>query len=85
MKLYTEEQVRWAFRNGHIYAHLNEVDENEFIGELVPITLPTDEEIELKSVEYSTDPETKEFYKDCCWDFQNGVKWVIDKIEGGIK
>lgn len=37
MKLYTEEQVRWAFRNGHIYAHLNEVYENEFMGELVPI------------------------------------------------
>jgi len=45
--------------------------------------LPTIEEIELKSVEYSTNTETKEFYKDCCWDFQNGAKWMRDKIKGG--
>lgn len=48
-----------------------------------PIELPTNEEIERKSVEYSTDTETKEFYKDCCWDFQNGAKWMRDKIKGG--
>jgi len=47
------------------------------------LELPTVKEIELKSVEYSTDTETKEFYKDCCWDFQNGAKWMRDKIKAG--
>lgn len=83
MKLYTEEQVRWAFRNGHIYAHLNEVDENKFMGELVPIKLPSDEEIEDKSWEFN--PLKKldgEFLRGA---FRSGAKWIINKIEGGEK
>ena len=73
MKLYTEYQVREILKKA-FWQDFNEGDtEQSLISELTPIELPTLEEIELKSVEYSTNTETKEFYKDCCWDFQNGV------------
>ena len=84
-KLYTEEQVRFMlsqarfqdYNDWHLYS------DDAIIEEQTPIELPTLEDIELKSVEYSTNTETKEFYKDCCWDFQNGAKWMRDKIKGG--
>ena len=85
MKLYTEEQVRKLLKKA-FWQDFNEGDtEQSIISELTPIELPSLEEIELKSVEYSTNTETKEFYKDCCWDFQNGAKWMRDKIKGGNK
>ena len=85
MKLYTEYQVREILKKA-FWQDFNEGDtEQSIISELTPIELPTLEEIELKSVEYSTNTETKEFYKDCCWDFQNGAKWMRDKIKGGNK
>lgn len=78
MKLYTEEQVNQA-----MLLYIQEIPrETIFKEHLIPIELPTVEEIEKKSVEYSTNTETKEFYKDCCWDFQNGAKWMRDKIKG---
>ena len=88
-KLYTEEQVRKAWTTAYIDAlALDDEDYkpkfyDDFIASLTPIELPTLEDIELKSVEYSTDDETKAFYKDWCWDFQNGAKWMRDKIKGG--
>ena len=45
IKLYTEEQVRQSFRNGFIYANLNEINENQTIDSLTPIELPSDDEI----------------------------------------
>ena len=81
MKLYTKEQVRWAFRNGHIYAHLNEVDENKFMGELVPIELPIDEEIYLEAEKYPYGG--REGSKRMA--FIEGAKWMRDKIQGGTK
>ena len=78
-KLYTEEQVRKLLYK--LSFTPSRIDNT--IDSLKPIELPTDEKIERKSVEYSTDTETKEFYKDCCWDFQNGAKWILDKIKGG--
>lgn len=85
MKLYTEYQVREILKKA-FWQDFNEGDtEQSIISELTPIELPSLEEIELKSVEYSTNTETKEFYKDCCWDFQNGAKWMRDKIKGGNK
>lgn len=77
MKLYTEEQVREILKSTHIHT---DNDVNMILSQFTPIELPSDEEIGRKSVEYSTDTETKEFYKDCCWDFQNGAKWMRDKI-----
>lgn len=88
-KLYTEEQLRKAWNTAYVDAlsldkeYYKPIFYDDFIASLTPIELPTLEEIELKSVEYSTDTETKEFYKDCCWDFQNGAKWVLNKIKGG--
>lgn len=83
-KLYTEEQVTNLTESAFMAGQ----NHNPFIfqielNKLTPIELPTNEEIERKSVEYSTDTETKEFYKDCCWDFQNGAKWMRDKIKAG--
>ena len=92
-KLYTEEQVKQLlFDLGDVLFNncqngIAEEDVEHYsqdvLKDLTPIELPTVKEIELKSVEYSTDSETKEFYKDCCWDFQNGAKWMRDKIKGG--
>ena len=41
----------------------------------------SDEEIEQKSVEYSTDNETKDFCEPCCHDFQNGAKWYREQLK----
>lgn len=76
-KLYTEDQVRQMIEKSRETGLTAEY----LILTTPPIELPTMEEIELKSVEYSTDTETKEFYKDCCWDFQNGAKWLFNKIK----
>ena len=81
MKLYTEEQVRHAFRNGFIYANLNEVNENQTINSFTPIELPSDEEIrkwaEMQSLGEPTGAE--EFGR------IYGAKFVIDKIQGSNK
>ena len=71
-KLYTEEQVRWAFRNAHIYAHLYEVDENKFMGELVPIELPTDEEIKEALFHYSNEYAI---------GFKDGIEYIKQKYK----
>jgi hypothetical protein len=70
MKLYTEEQVRLAmdFARGH-----NKMTDSQFIDLLTPIELPSDEEIVNKALEIQ-------------WSntlFQDGAKYVIDKIQGG--
>jgi hypothetical protein len=82
VKLYTEEQVRQAFRNGFIYANLNEINENQFINSLVPIELPTDEEIkkmmELDGMEFDEfDPYDVSYL--------GGATWMRNKIQGGNK
>ena len=71
MKLYTEEQVRLAmyFARGH-----NKMTDSQFIDSLIPIELPSDEEINDEwEVGHS--------------DYQNGcnygAKWMRDKIQGG--
>lgn len=43
--------------------------------------LPSVREIEIKSAEYATDIDTKEFYKDCCHDFRNGALWMLEEIK----
>lgn len=75
-KLYTEEQVKQMIEKSRETGLTAEY----LILTTPPIQLPTNEELEKKSVEYSTNTETKEFYKDCCWDFQNGAIWMRDKI-----
>jgi hypothetical protein len=63
MKLYTEEQVRLAmyFARGH-----NKMTDSQFIDSLIPIELPSDEDIEEKlNVAYGNGYEQGEmdFYK----------------------
>ena len=72
MKLYTEEQVRLAmyFARGH-----NKMTDSQFIDSLIPIELPSDEEIVNKALEIE-------------WSntlFKDGAKWMRDKIQGGNK
>jgi hypothetical protein len=70
-KIYTEEQVKQMIEKSR---------ETGLTAEYLILTsesiqLPTYEEIERKSFEYSTDTES--------WDFQNGAIWMRDKIKGG--
>jgi len=43
MKIYTEEQIREAFRKGYLYAQNFVESENDFINSLTPIELPSKE------------------------------------------
>jgi hypothetical protein len=79
MKQYTEEQVRQAFRNGFIYANLNEINENQFINSLVPIELPTDEEIYERAFQQWGD-YSKTSHQNA---YLEGAKWMRNKIQGG--
>ena len=72
MKLYTEEQVRLAmyFARGH-----NKMTDSQFIDSLIPIELPSDEEIVNKALEIE-------------WSntlFKDGANYVLNKIQGGNK
>jgi hypothetical protein len=72
MKLYTEEQVRLAmyFARGH-----NKMTDSQFIDLLIPIELPSEEDIINKALEIQ-------------WSntlFQDGANYVLNKIQGGNK
>jgi hypothetical protein len=94
MKLYTEEQVKEIYfkgvHNGRLHIEGKCSDEVEL---LIPIELPSDEEIEQESNnEYQ---EQKQSYENSVEmfpiDFANylkvgfidGVKWMRNKIQGG--
>lgn len=82
MKLYTEEQVRKAIelsrdthQEGKPYLERDEYDYSieEVVDLLTPIELPSEEEIVDKALEVQ-------------WSntlFQDGAKYVINKIQGG--
>ena len=82
MKLYTEEQVNFAMR----YTTITKESYKEILKQLIPIELPSDEEIE-KVVEqeykrhneflYGCSDELKLAYKAGVWD---GVKWIKEQI-----
>ena len=82
MKLYTEEQVRDAFDKGYKYAqnilpasiefHMQYVERE--INSLIPIELPSDEEIRKESMEFY-DNNGADIY------FIQGAKWVIEQIK----
>ena len=87
MKLYTEEQVRQAFRNGFIYANLNEVNENQTINSFTPIELPSDEEIEqyIKSFPYTKHLDDGQYNDGVIVGAELAIQWMRDKIQGGNK
>jgi len=72
MKLYTEEQVIQAFKDGFVTA-INEGTYdyvNEYMDELTPIELPSDEEID--------EIFPKKFQSSYLQNW--GAKWMRDKI-----
>jgi hypothetical protein len=92
MKLYTEEQVRkMLFDLGDVLFNNNQngIKEGEpeeyfngIIEEYTLIKLPSDEDIKgyIKSIPY---------YGHCtseyCEGIEDGIKWTLDKIQGGNK
>lgn len=85
MKLYTEEQVKGILIRHLNYSTLISLDEKdleramensviEILKEVIPIELPSDEEIEKESILYSTRPSY-------IASFEDGAKWVIEQIK----
>lgn len=90
MKLYTEEQVRQAWNVAYIDALAIDNEDykpkfyNEFINELTPIQLPSDEEIREERLLQFPDTEYTNRANDRL-AFYCGAKFVINKIQGGNK
>ena len=72
MKLYTEEQVMNALRLAH--SHIKPLQ--YVVDTLIPIELPSDEDI---------DDELAIGWSDYQNGQNNGAKWMRDKIQGGNK
>lgn len=77
MKLYTEFEVKFAIDISRCQSYLTF---DEVLEQLNPIPLPSDEEIEA-SKHPENSPE-QELYND---GWEEGVKWLRDKIQGGNK
>lgn len=75
MKLYTEEEIRKFFTEKYDEG----LSINELIEILTPIELPSDEEIKDASLEDNNDDLSP------AEEFQQGAKWMRDKIQGGNK
>ena len=75
MKLYTEETVRFIAKA--IYTHDFDPAKSptELVKELIPIKLPSNEEIENMSTNYTEDHQYS--YK---LAFQKGAKWMKEQI-----
>ena len=81
MKLYTEEQVLKMLevcRDSDLYEHILTFE--DILKTENPIELPSDEEIERK-IQNRIDKE----FKVCSSAFRDGIKYLIDKIQGGNK
>jgi hypothetical protein len=52
MKLYTEEQMKLAYGYGVVDGKLKQVESSNIIEHLIPIELPSDEEIENRAESY---------------------------------
>jgi hypothetical protein len=76
MKLYTEEQVKEIYfkgvHNGRLHIEGKCSDEVEL---LIPIELPSDEEID-REIEWLDNPLER-------LNFKSGIRWMRDKIQGG--
>lgn len=70
-KLYTEEQIRWL----DINTGNSTID--EVIGCLIPIELPSDEEIENNAY---TDRRVDDWEHDQQIGFERGAKWMKEQI-----
>jgi hypothetical protein len=79
MKLYTEEQVRSIIQKARSNED-NWYSDNYLLAEQTPIELPSDEEIEASKFPLNS-PEQE------LWNggYEDGAKWMRDKIQGGNK
>lgn len=75
MKLYTEEEIIRAIE----LSDGRSID--EVLAGLIPIEIPSDEEIEKEAFQVPYD-NTRGFYD---LQFIKGAKWMRDKIQGGNK
>jgi hypothetical protein len=73
MKLYTEEQVIDIFQK---YGNMSVINARNIIDLSESIELPSDEEIEDASLEDNNDDLSP------AEEFQQGAKWMRDKIGG---
>jgi hypothetical protein len=69
MKLYTEEQVNFAMR----YATVTKESYSEVLKQLIPIELPSDEEVKDKSFNKFAQSNAR-----TC--FEEGAKWIKEQI-----
>ena len=83
MKLYTEEEVKQMLIKTDMFTPLH-ID--HLMNETTPIELPSDEEIEELSYTYTLNKfgEVDDFI-DARDGFEDGIKWMRDKIQGGNK
>jgi hypothetical protein len=81
MKLYTEEQVREAMKEAR-YSFSTYKDYDKILESITPIELPSDEEIENEAL--NRHKEFNSFIVRFKF-FNEGAKWMRDKIEGGNK
>lgn len=83
MKLYTEHDIENAFNSGRGFGIPDDIkDLNSFIQSITPIELPSDENIEKENpfVWGSHVFGTRDLL---IWE--QGAKWMRDKIQGGNK
>ena len=75
MKLYTEEQVRFITKAIYDHDFDPEKTSDELVNELTPIELPSDEEIEKKTViTFEQDDSVGKYI------FGAGAKWMKEQI-----
>jgi len=79
MKLYTEEQLRKAHQNGrHGGNNENWHDTESYINSLIPIELPSDNDIDIYVKSHNYDDMFENL-------LEYGAKWMRDKIINQIK
>ena len=82
MKLYTEEQMHTVMllALGMHGLYIDKKQNQDLIDLLTPIELPSDDEIENEAEDY-----TDKFVATALYAFEDGAKWMRDKIQGGDK
>lgn len=86
MKLYTEKQVKDAFKKGYekFFDDIESLEDfaNEYLQTITPIELPSDEEIgkEMDKLPFSKHIDDGMFNDGQLMGFELGAKWMRDKI-----
>ena len=88
MKLYTENDLLNAIAFGYHYCNKENIPSdniiNNFIEQLTPIELPSDEEIENEGkLVFNEKGKTIYTHYNTVPSWSDGAKWMRDKIQGG--